>query len=98
MIVKTYKIRLTLILLTCFLISAVILSFAETQTNFSETISVLKASYNGEMQAEQRYHAYARKANEEGYPNIAYFFLNWRPLNQYMPATSNSSCPSWESK
>lgn len=74
MLVRISKIRLVFILSACFLISAVLLSSADTQPNFPETISVLKSAYNGEILAERRYLAYALKAKEEGYPNIAHFF------------------------
>ncbi len=44
------------------------------ETKTLETIAVLKEAYCGEMQAQVKYTAFASKAIEEGYPNIAYLF------------------------
>ncbi|MBN2549347.1 MAG: rubrerythrin family protein [Anaerolineales bacterium] len=40
----------------------------------SETIESLKAAFAGESQANRRYLAYARKADEDGYPQVARLF------------------------
>ena len=40
----------------------------------SKTIEDLKAAFAGESQANQRYLAFAKKADEEGYPQVAKLF------------------------
>lgn len=49
-------------------------SWADAQSKYPETISVLQEIYRGEIQAHLNYLAYAQKANSENYPNIAHLF------------------------
>lgn len=41
----------------------------------SETLAVMQAALSGELAAGARYAAYARRADEEGHPRLAYFSL-----------------------
>jgi len=51
-------------------------SFAEVDSKYPETIAVLQESYNGEVAAYRQYFAYAKRAQEEKYPSIAYLFIS----------------------
>jgi len=53
----------------------ILLPFVNAQTQYPETISVLEAAYNGEIQAFHSYMAYAENANSENYTNIAKLFV-----------------------
>jgi len=46
----------------------------EKENRFPVTIDVLRSAYLSEMIAHKHYNYYCRKAVEEKYPNIAYFF------------------------
>ena len=51
------------------------ISWADAQSKYPETISVLQTVYSGEMQVHLSYLGFAQKANSENYPNIAHLFL-----------------------
>ena len=53
----------------------ILLPFVNAQTQYPETISVLEAAYNGEIQAFHSYMGYAKNANSENYTNIAKLFV-----------------------
>lgn len=76
MITRDTRFRFFLIpiggILLCIII---LLPFVNAQTQYPKTISVLEAAYNGEIQAFQRYMAYAEKANSENYTKIAKLFI-----------------------
>jgi rubrerythrin len=43
---------------------------------YPKTIAELKAAYSDEMEARQRYLAFAEQANREGFPNLSYLFVS----------------------
>lgn len=50
---------------------------AVPQSKYPETIATLQTAYRNEIQAHLNYLAYARKANSENYPNVAYLFCGF---------------------
>jgi len=66
----------SLIISTLILLSSFSLSFAASKSKYPETMGVLQESYNGEILANRKYLAYAKKAESENYPNIAYLFTS----------------------
>jgi len=50
---------------------------AVPQSKYPETIATLQTAYRNEIQAHLNYLAYARKANSENYPNMAYLFCGF---------------------
>jgi hypothetical protein len=50
---------------------------AVPQSKYPETVAALQIAYGNEMQAHLNYLAYARKANLENYPNMAYLFCGF---------------------
>lgn len=76
MIMRNTRFRFFLIFIGGILLCIIILlPFVNAQIQYPKTISVLEAAYNGEIQAYQRYMAYAEKANSENYTNIAKIFI-----------------------
>ena len=56
-------------------LSALLLPAVDAKSTYHETISVLQSLYQDEIQAMNNYHAYAKKALSENYPNIAKLFM-----------------------
>jgi len=75
MLTKAVRFRFLAVLIGCIYILAIYLPLVNAQSKYPETISVLKAAYNGEVQAFHKYLAYAQKANSENYPSIANLFV-----------------------
>jgi len=69
---KAFRIRRIVLLVPFILLAAAFVISAEVK--YRETIAVLRAVYNDEFMAQERYAAFAKKALAEGYPQIAYFF------------------------
>lgn len=66
----------SLVISVLILLSSFSISFAASESKYSETTDVLQESYNGEVMANRKYLAYAKKAESENYPNIAYLFIS----------------------
>lgn len=65
------SISIVMVCIFSFLLPAV-----SAQLRYPETISVLQILYQDEIQAFNNYHAYAKKALAENYPNIAKLFIS----------------------
>lgn len=72
MTTKTARIGLIVLFAPFILLAASYAVCAEAQ--YRETIAALRAVYLDESRAQIRYGAFAKKAQAEGYPQIAYFF------------------------
>lgn len=71
------KTLLKYVLFICFLVGFPVgRSYAEVDSKYPETIAVLQESYNSEVAAYRKYFAYAKRAQEEKYPSIAYLFMS----------------------
>lgn len=71
--IKSMRTKLVVLLVPFILLAAAFALFAEMK--YPETIAVIQAVYRDESRAEVRYAAFAGKAQEEGYPRIAKFFM-----------------------
>jgi len=71
--VNQYRVLSTLMLIAAILVS--LPSLVNAKLAYHETIFVLQSLYRDEIQAMHNYHAYAKKAVSEKYPNIAKLFL-----------------------
>ena len=71
-IAKYQALNLAIILISIFFILGLAPS---TQSEYKETISVLQALHQDEMQAKHNYQAYAKKAVSQKYPNIGKLFM-----------------------
>ena len=69
---KYQALSLSIILISIFIIFGLA---ASTQSEYRETISVLQALHQDEMQAMHNYQAYANKAVSQKYPNIGKLFM-----------------------
>ena len=69
---KYQALSLSIILISIFIIFGMA---ASTQSEYKETISVLGALHQDEMQAMYNYQAYANKAVSQKYPNIGKLFM-----------------------
>lgn len=69
---RTVRVAVVVLLLPLILLAVAFALFAEVR--YPETIRALQAVYLDEARAQVRYAAFAEKAHEEGYPQIAYFF------------------------
>lgn len=72
MMTKAVRIRRIAFFVPFILLAASYVLCAETK--YRETTAALNAVYLDEFRAQIRYAAFARKAQAEGYPQIAYFF------------------------
>jgi rubrerythrin len=69
---KYQALSLSIVLISIFIIFGLA---ASTQSEYKETISVLQALHQDEMQAMHNYQAYANKAVSQKYPNIGKLFM-----------------------
>jgi rubrerythrin len=69
---KYQALSLSIIMISIFIIFGLA---ASTQSEYQETISVLQALHQDEMQAMHNYQAYANKAVSQKYPNIGKLFM-----------------------
>ena len=73
MVTKVIQFQVFVLILIVF----IQVSFVDAQTKYPETISVLQAAYQNEIQAYLNYMAYAQKAKSESYPNLSYLFVSF---------------------
>jgi len=72
MLLKSVQFRFIVFFLTF----PILVSFANAQSRYPETIAVLQIAYRSEIQANLAYMAYAQKAISENYPNIGHLFVS----------------------
>jgi rubrerythrin len=72
MLLKSVQFRFIVFFLTLL----ILVSFANAQSRYPETIAVLQIAYRSEIQANLAYMGYAQKAISENYPNIGHLFVS----------------------
>jgi len=101
------KVRFILMALLIFVAASLVM--AEDKPAEATTIDNLKAAFTGETTASSKYAAYAAKAREEGYPNVAALFEaaskaeafhagNHRAVMEQLGATAPVVDPKFEVK
>ncbi len=72
--------------LYCTLAFLLFLPAPSARAAFPETLLILQKAYSGELRVHSAYAAFAKKAREEHYPNIAYLFRHFPTPKASMPA------------